>query len=394
VSTPGAARLAAGTRPWQTEAAVGIAGLDALASEWRELWAGAGGGEPFVHPQWIRAQVAALEDPRRLLLVTARRDGRLGAALALIRERGGLYGLPVRRWRAAAGVYSVRFDLCALPGDEGRQAASAIGHYLGQRRDWDVIELRDVPAGGAAEALVAAAQEEGSSAGVWASLRSPYLGLEAGAAWEQALKASFRQRLRRTRRRLEETGSAGGTGVQLRQASWSSAAGLQAELEEFYRLESSGWKGRQRSAIAARPRTRAFYDQACTAMAAEGCLVLHRLEFDGDLMAMACGLRHSGWYYVLKWSYNEAYAKFGAGQMLTESILRECAETGLQGFDFTGPDDEYKRRWTDQGRPHAWLYMFRRGVYGDLLRWAKFGCAPRLRSWLRPAAKPPDGESS
>ncbi|MGH8506877.1 MAG: hypothetical protein ACRETM_13095, partial [Stenotrophobium sp.] len=136
------------TSAWDVAATAGMAAFDALAPEWLQLWKEPGeAATPFVHPLWVRAHVAAMEDARNLLLITARSGGALRAVLPLIRERGWYYGLPVRRLRSAAGVFGVRFDLCAAPGEAGRAAAAAMGHYLCQQRGWDVIELRDAPAG-------------------------------------------------------------------------------------------------------------------------------------------------------------------------------------------------------------------------------------------------------
>lgn len=380
MSAPGMAAPQAAVANWRVAAGSGLAAFDALAPEWLQFWRSLGeAATPFGHPQWIRAHIAAFEDPRRVLLLTARQGGRLGAVLPLIRERAWFCGLPVRRLRAAAGVYSVRFDLCALPGEEGRAAAAAIGDFLFRRGGWDVIELRDIPAGGTAELLIAKTAAFGCPIGAWESLQSPYVDLTG--PWESGVAASLRKDIRRTRKRLHEAFPRERE-VGIDRVIWHGEPGLAEALEEFYELEAAGWKGRAGSAVACRPAARRFYDGACQALAAEGCLVLHRLKLGERLVAMSCGVQHHGCLFVLKWAYDEQYAKFGAGQILIEEMIRECTGAGLSGFDFTGPDDEYKTRWTALRLPHFWRYAFADRPYGRLLRVLKFEWTPRLKMRL------------
>lgn len=369
--------------PWAVEFGAGLPALDALAPEWLALWRERGpAATPFEHPAWIRAHVAAMESPRRLLLLCARRDGRLRAVLPLIRDRAWYYGLPARRLRSAAGVFAVRFDLCAPSGEEGRQAVAALSHALLRLPGWDVVELREIPAGAAAAQLPQAAAARGLATGSWNAGRSPILELDPAGQWERNLSSHDRYELRRRRRRLEETAQPGGAGLRLCSPALADHSQILAQLEQYYRLEADGWKGRQGSDILSRPGARAFYDQACTAMAEAGLLALHRLELDGRLLAMSCGLRLGSAFYVLKWSYDEAYAKYGVGQLLVQSVLQDCAVTGITHFDFTGADDAYKLRWTKVSLPHDWLFIFRSGLYGRSLRSLKCRWAPRVRHWL------------
>lgn len=382
---------------WETAMLTGLAGLDRLAPEWDALCALPGPAQaPFFHPGWVRAHVCAFEAPTQLALFTARYQGRLIAVLPLIRERVWFRGLPVRRWRGAAGVHSLRFDLAAAAGPLGENGARAIGRALRLRGGWDLIELRDVPAGGSAEALLAEAQAHGCRIGRWASMQTPYIDLSmavgagAGAATPagmQGTKAEFRHHLRRTRRKLEAL-AAGNAPTKLRlvRAPTSLPSQRAAELDAFYALEASGWKGRNGTAIACLPAVRRFYDQAAAALSAQHAFLLHRLELDGHPIAMSYSLCLGEQYYAIKWCYDELYAKYGPGHLLTEAILADCVQPAAgapqRRFDFTGPDADYKQKWTQTRLPHSYLYIFRGGAWGALLHDLKFVWTPRLRSGL------------
>ncbi|MGN6593905.1 MAG: GNAT family N-acetyltransferase [Terriglobales bacterium] len=378
---------------WQAATASGLAALDALAPEWLALCRRSDRNQPFWHPGWIRAHVLAFEKPDSLRLLTARNpQGELGAVLPLITELAWHYGFPVRRWRGAAGVHSLRFDLATAAGDEGAAATDAIAACLLQSHAWDILELRDVPAGGRAERLLQAALTAGHRVGKWESMQTPFIALDVDAVDNrgqplprglQGTKADFRHHLRRTRRKLEA--ELGGE-LLLHDHGRADPPQLAGFLDQFYRVEASGWKGRNGTAIACLPAVRRFYDQAAAAMAAESAFVLHRLAVAEQTVAMSYSLAMGDEYFAIKWAYDDAYARFGAGHLLTEAILRSCvapeAAPPRRRFDFTGPDADYKQKWTQTRQSHAYLYVFRRGVRGRWLAWLKFSLVPWARTRL------------
>jgi CelD/BcsL family acetyltransferase involved in cellulose biosynthesis len=105
--------------------------------------------------------------------------------------------------------------------------------------------------------------------------------------------------------------------------------------------------------------------------AAEGRLALWFLRLDGRPIGFQYGLEHAGRYLLLKPAYEEAFADCSPGQLLVEDVLRDCIARGLHEFDFLGPNMPWKRDWTDQVRPHEWLYVFR-GTRGRLAHSLKF----------------------
>lgn len=354
----------------------GMAALDCLQSEWAALAAQQHGALGwFMHPDWVRAHVLALEDPSRLRVLTVRVGGELAAVLPLICATTWFRGLPVRCWRAAAGGHSLRFDLLLTADHSGRAAAAHLARYLATCGGWDVIELRDVPRQGAAAALLDHMAARGCRVGRWEAMQSPCCDLRSPQA--PALRPAFRTELRRTHRRLQAT--APSARLRLLQASIA-PDDLMASLSRFYALEAAGWKGRQHSAIACQPRVRRFYDLAATALAARGALVLHQLDWCGRALAMSYGLMCESRFDVIKWAYDETFSHFGPGHLLIEAMIRECP--GLREFHFNGPDAPYKRKWTQVREPLDFLYFFAPTALGTLCHSLKFCWTPRLQHWL------------
>lgn len=353
----------------------GVELIDRLRDEWRALCAEGPSADPFFRPGWIAAYLRAFEPRARLRILTVRVDGRLRLILPLLEERSTLRGFPVRKLRAAAGVHSCRFDVVHGNGDPEPWIHAAWSH-LRQTGGWDVIEICDVPAGGAAERLAAHAAADGHPIGAWESMRTPYVRLSGAKDIDEILERTgshFRANLRRRRRRLEEKGA-----LRMRRIDGADPEAL----SRFYELERMGWKGERGTAIACDRRTRQFYDEIARWGAEEGILSLRALELDGRAIAMHYGLTAGGRYLLPKPAYDPSLSSCSPGQLLLHEVLRDGIENGLTEFDFLGPWMEWKADWTQDVRPHHWHYVFRRGALGTALHAAKFRL-PKLKEALR-----------
>src|SRR5690606_37208146 len=284
----------------------GGAAIAEVEAEWRRLLERAARPEPFLHPGWIRAHLEAFEVGADVRVVVARRGGRLVAVLPLVEEEARWKGFAYRRLRSASGVHSCRFDLLVEEGEEAEATRVVLDHLLALCGD--VLELRDVPVGGAADRLMDHARAAGLGVGAWESMRTPYVILptEGGIeAYLEELSSKFRANLRRRRKKL-----AANARVEFRR--WTRAE--PEVLESFYRLEAAGWKGRRGTAIAADPRTRAFYDGVAAWAAREGILSLAALVREGAPVAMHFGLAQGDVTYLPKPAYDERFAACSPGR--------------------------------------------------------------------------------
>jgi CelD/BcsL family acetyltransferase involved in cellulose biosynthesis len=136
---------------------------------------------------------------------------------------------------------------------------------------------------------------------------------------ENAVSAHRHRELRRSGRRLSDTGA-------LLFTTASEPATVAAGLEDFFSLEASGWKGEAGTAAAHHEEVTSFIKTALPALAAEGKVAVHRLLLDGRAIAAAITL-HSGdsaWYW--KTAYDETFARFAPGVLLSAALTEELAE--------------------------------------------------------------------
>jgi len=125
--------------------------------------------------------------------------------------------------------------------------------------------------------------------------------------------------LRRQWRRLSETGA-----VLFTAATEPSA--VAAALEDFLALEASGWKGRAGTAIAEDQNLDRFIRTAVSSLAAEGKVSINRILVDGRAIAATIVLRSGRHAWFWKIAYDEAFARFSPGVMLTAVLTDELVE--------------------------------------------------------------------
>jgi CelD/BcsL family acetyltransferase involved in cellulose biosynthesis len=133
---------------------------------------------------------------------------------------------------------------------------------------------------------------------------------------EHALTTHRLRELQRSGRRLADRGALLFT---------ATSQPVAAEIEEFFALEASGWKGEAGTAAASRDDTRSFFKTALAALAAEGKVTLNRLLLDGRAIAAAITLRSGGAAWYWKTAYNEAFAPQAPGMLLTAALTEQLA---------------------------------------------------------------------
>ncbi|WP_143861863.1 GNAT family N-acetyltransferase, partial [Nostoc linckia] len=118
---------------------------------------------------------------------------------------------------------------------------------------------------------------------------------------------------RRLARRLGERGALGF-------ASTATGHGLSEAVEAFLALEAEGWKGRRGTALAMTPATRSFFEAAVTDLAARGGAQIDMLLLDGRPIAAGLVLTAGPRAWYLKTAYDEAFARFSPGLLLSHAI--------------------------------------------------------------------------
>jgi CelD/BcsL family acetyltransferase involved in cellulose biosynthesis len=355
---PEAARAATDNVPAMTgklkvEVICEVAGLAEYFTALEELAAAAMEPNVFYEPWMLIPALQAFGDGEEFLfvLITAPDAKRKAAAPALhgffpLVRRRRYKGLPVH----CLTLWSYKYSSLCTPLLSAARAQECLAVFF----DWlataasgaPLMEFGDVSGEGPFHQLLVNHFSERATFTYSqdAHTRAVFRPAENAEAYLQtALAGDYRRRIRRQERRLAETGLVEyvipGHGEELND--W---------VEEFLRLEASGWKGREGSAIAAQEMDRSFFIEVMNGAARRQRLRMIALLLDGRPIAQEVFFVAGPGSFAFKIGYDEQYAKFSPGILLELEIIRFLhSRPEIQWMDSCStPDSFMNRLWRDR----------------------------------------------
>lgn len=305
------------------------AALRRLVPQWEALAAEAAEPNPFYEPWMLLPALDAYgagEEGAGFRCAAVWLDGTLAGLFPMRLER---------RWRRmpvrAARSWRHRNMVVATPLVRAKTASECVAALLAARVA-PVLEFEWTPADGA---FYGALAETAGDAGY------PWLVTDAYARAvllrerdpRSRFNSNMKNNLRRWRSRLAAHG-------ELTPARLSSGDDVAAWLDEFMRLEASGWKGRAGTALASREDDRRFAGEVLAEAFRRGRLIITGLDLGGRALARHCMLAAGEGAFTFKIAYDETYAGCSPG------ILAEV-DNVRQFFESPGP------RWIDSNTARA-----------------------------------------
>ena len=204
------------------------------------------------------------------------------------------------------------------------ECVAAMLQWLRDRADLRLLELPWISADGPFRELLL---EQSSELGLTSWIIETYSrglwqkSVDAAAGPRSAVSGELRRRLRRNERRLAERGR-----LEHRVMGGGDDAG--EWIEQFLRLEASGWKGASGTALACSDAGRGYFTQVATAAHARGRLLMLGLDYEGEPIARRCGFVAGEGSFAFKTAYDERFARYSPGAMAELDSL-----TQFQGLD-------------------------------------------------------------
>ena len=301
---------------------------------WRRLAARASEPNPFFEPDFVLAAHAHVPDSGTALLVTTEGDA-WTAALPVRRVRlGGVVGA-LRSW-----CHSYVFLGTPLAASESAfvELVAAALEVEGTRLlVLDLLDANAFPRELLARAgIVTVVSSEHERATLDRRAEGNYLG---------HISRHQRKELNRLRRRLEEQL---GEPLVARDRSDQPDA-----VETFLRVEASGWKGRDGTAMASVPEHADFFRDMCARFRAAGRLQLLTLEAGGRTVAVKCNLAAGEGLFCFKIGYDGELGAYSPGLQLERSNVEVFHDQRRELWmdSCAVPDNEMiNRLWPDRRR--------------------------------------------
>lgn len=182
-----------------------------------------------------------------------------------------------------------------------------------------VLVLPEVRLDGPVASLIGAvAETRGLGIVTTGAVERPFLEsrLDGDAYLKHSLKAHHLREFRRLKRRLADQGK-------LEHVVARTADDIRLAVEGFLTLEASGWKGRQRTAMAIDRLRAAFAREALHRLSEQDMCRVHSLLLDGKPIACLIVLIEAGIAYTWKTAYDESYAIFSPGTLLMIEVTKQ-----------------------------------------------------------------------
>ncbi len=323
-----------------------------VAAEWEALAERLSAG-PFISPDWIEAHWRAF-GAGQLVIIAVRRDGRLGAVLALAR-RGSTA-------RSVTNAHTPGFGVLAEDDELTAHALAALADEGVSRISLSYVDREDP--------LVHAVREQALTRGRLLverlMLRSPYIELagKTDPGGDAKPSSAFKADLRRRNRRLAEQGA-----VQF--DVYDGSRGLDELLIQAWELEAAGWKGQLGTAVAAHASTRNFYAEIARRAAPRGQLRLFFLRLAGAPIAFFFALEQRHVLYLLKGGFDPAQGRMSPSQLLLERVIEYSSAARLERIELLGADEPHKLAWTDHVRERVSVESFARSP-ARFVQWAAY----------------------
>lgn len=334
--------------PYKVEIIEDLDGLRGLGSEWNEI-APPKDVEPWQSFSWIEAAASSCGENYLLRVITVRKEGRLIAIAPLVLKPSEQLFRPMR--------------LDFLGGEELKEPnwfLSLDSPSLDLLVDAIVsecaypIRLSRIPNDPKnIHSLVTKFKKTGWITAVL-SMPYPYLDLRT-----YHIKRSLQEDCRRARRKAEVHGE-----VRSEVVVAASKEELLKYLEIALRIEGSGWKCRNQTAILSNKYRREFFERyACSAWSDE-TLRLRFLRINGAFVAVQYAIESAKSYWLLNVGYDEEYRQCSPGNLLLEESIKDTAKNGLFRYNFLGKEEPWTRRWTTIVQDCLVLAAYRLNPYG------------------------------
>lgn len=165
---------------------------------------------------------------------------------------------------------------------------------------------------------------------------------------------NLKQNMRKQRNKLE------GEGIDTRIEIISDPADVAKAIEEYGRLESTGWKAADRTAIHPDNDQGRFYRKMLKNFCALGRGRIYQMRFNDKIVAMDLCIQDSSVIVILKTAYDETFKTVSPSTLMRQQQFQQLFdEKKFSRIEFFGKVMEWHSRWTQKSRTLFHLTVYR-----------------------------------
>ncbi len=157
------------------------------------------------------------------------------------------------------------------------------------------------------------------------------------------IPGKLRRNLARHQRKIEDLGE-----LVYQVAQTDDTDELSAAMQNFLRLEASGWKGESGTDISKDANLTAFYEGLLGFTQQELKLEIHQLHLANNCIATQIALRCGRTLYLIKIAYDESQAAYSPGSLLLWQTMQRCVEDDTQTLSLVSAPN-----WASRWKPNV-----------------------------------------
>ncbi|PHS11657.1 MAG: hypothetical protein COA86_19060 [Kangiella sp.] len=149
---------------------------------------------------------------------------------------------------------------------------------------------------------------------------------------------------------------------------YSSKDDVNAGLSEFFKLESSGWKGKAGSAIQCDSQLESFYRDSWRSFANEGFAKIFVLNSGDRVIASGIAFQTKDEVILHKIAFDEELSEYGPGSILVKQIMQNVIDECLVKTICFNTNPPWLRRWHAQCYDLVALQIFNSSLKGSIIK--------------------------
>ncbi len=160
--------------------------------------------------------------------------------------------------------------------------------------------------------------------------------------FEKSISSSRRSSFRRLRKLAESKGQL------VFEEVIPTPESVQGYLEELFKVEAAGWKGRTGTAMRSFKELGEFFRTYSRLEAEEGRLRLFFLKVGGQTIAGQLTVVRANRLWIFKIGHDESWSWCSPGILLMNEVIKYCFDTKLEGCEMLGSDEPWLHIWTNE----------------------------------------------
>jgi CelD/BcsL family acetyltransferase involved in cellulose biosynthesis len=316
-------------------------GLDERS--WNAL-ASRGTNTVFQTHQWHQSWLSAYGHQYQPLLVVVDRGGAVAGVAPLVIEH-------TSQGRIARFIGDGRADYSDVLAANDADVVAAMCRGLNYNKDWDVLDLKNVPGESATiEFIRSACRDAGYRVIVRDQFVCPTLLVRGHEHSAQAILS--KPTLRRRVNRLRQMGK-------LSCRDLTRADDVLPLLDRFFDQHVMRWGATATPSLFCEAANRAFYRELTMRLDGTDWLLFSMVELDDAPIAIHYGFDFNDALIWYKPSFDPAFASRSPGLVMVHHLIGRAVEYNRREFDFTVGGEPFKLRFTNFARNTVQLQVFR-----------------------------------